>query len=148
MFVSGASFHTKNHTVAILNIVRFLHTCSAEICLHKSVVALPLVSFSGTFTSSSLKVSILASMLSAKLSASASTSAGFFRRAKLKLAVVSKYTVLQLVCEHYREAVDALNRIAYPLCTNHDMSEELACVCIVILRESRKLLLIFRYHGK
>ena len=47
------------------------------------------------------------------------------RQAKLKLAVVGKYTVLQLVCEHYREAVDALNRIAYPLCTNHDMSEEI-----------------------
>lgn len=42
MFVSGASFHTKNHTIAIFNIVRFLHTCSAEICLHKSVVPLPL----------------------------------------------------------------------------------------------------------
>ena len=65
---------------------------------------------------------------------------GEFTPRQIKLAVVGKYAVLQLVCEHYREAGDALNRIAYPRCTNHDMSEELTSVCIVILLESRKLL--------
>lgn len=148
MFVSGASFHTKNHTIAIFNIVRFLHTCSAEICLHKSVVALPIfVSFSGTFTSSSLKVSILASMLSAKLSASASTSAGFFGEPNSSSPWWASIQCFSSFASTTGKPSDALNRIAYPLCTNHDMSEELTSVCIVILRESR-VPLIFRYHGK
>lgn len=140
MFVSGASFHTKNHTIAIFNIVRFLHTCSAEICLHKSVVALPLCIVFRHIYKQLPEGLHLGIYVVCKAKCKCLDKCRLFRRAKLKLAVVGKYAVLQLVCEHYREAVDTLNRIAYPLCTNHDMSEELTCVCIVILRESGKLL--------